>query len=242
MSPRISIVMPYWMRQGPAERGIESLAHCYPRMDLEVVVVDDGSPEPFRAPDAPWPIRVITLQGKTEPKNPCVPFNAGVAAASADIICLTNPEIIHEAPIIETMMADLERGGERTYVAASVWGPDENRWHIHPDKEKFPKEFRVAGISMPCGFPFHFFAMLRRGLWNEVGGSDERYRDGAGYDDNDLALSLHAAGANVIFRGDIRVIHPRKNARATFTPRMFEHNRRLFVHKWKHLEIANGRR
>lgn len=229
----ISIVMPYWQRQWAATVGIDSLVRCYGEMDLELVVVDDGSPEPYRPPKRlPWPVQVIRMPDKTEVKNPCVPINRGVEAANGEIICLTGPEMIHYSPILPEMLRELDALGEDGYVLASVWSVDQGRWNQHSSHSKKHKN-RVSGIRLKCGLAFHFFSVMRRSLWDRSGGLDEDYRDGAGYDDPDFALRLMEAGAKFCLRDDLVVWHPREKARANWTQEMFERNREIFVAKWE---------
>ena len=46
----ISLILPYWNRKQSANKAFESLEKCYAGMDLEVVVVDDGSKIPYGLP------------------------------------------------------------------------------------------------------------------------------------------------------------------------------------------------
>jgi len=229
----ISIVMPYWNRQWAATVGIDSLARCYKKMDIEIVVVDDGSHEAFTITDSlPWPIQVIRMPLKTEPKNPCVPFNIGVAASKGDMVCLTNPEMLHYHPVLQIMLEELISIGMNGYVLTAVWSVDQGRWHQHSLHSKKHKN-RVAGVRLRCGLAFHFFSLMYRSMWDKVGGMCEEYRDGAGYDDPDLALRLLKAGAEFRLRDDLVVWHPRIGARANFTKEMFEHNKEIFLRKWE---------
>lgn len=232
----ISIIMPYWNRQWAANVGIDSLVRCYGAMDIELVVIDDGSKlEPFACPTnlpAHWSVVVDHLPLKDEPKNPCVPINRGVALSSGDIVCLTNPEMLHYHPILQPMLDELKVLGEDGYVLASVWSVEQGRWHQHSSHTKKHKS-RVAGVKLRCGLAFHFFSIMHRSLWDRSGGLCAEYRDGAGYDDPDLALRLLKAGARFSLRDDLVVWHPRTGARADFTPEMFEHNRKIFISKWK---------
>ena len=97
----ISVVMPYWRRQDILALNLSAYRDLYPHEDIEIVVVDDGSPEPAEIFGAyPWPVNVVRLPAKEIALNPCVAFNAGVAASCGEIVVLTNPEVIHRAPIL----------------------------------------------------------------------------------------------------------------------------------------------
>jgi hypothetical protein len=72
----------------------------------------------------PWPILVKRLPRKSEPKNPCLPINVGVHAASGRFVAISNPEMVHRAPLLEAMRDEIKAGGPHTYVAAACWQPD----------------------------------------------------------------------------------------------------------------------
>jgi glycosyltransferase involved in cell wall biosynthesis len=226
----ISLILPYWNRQAAIERSLALMSEHYRDLQFEVIVVDDGSPEPFKAPQVQFILRVIRLPDKSEPRNPCVPYNIGASAASGDFIALSNPEILHETPVLSAMLSQLVELGPKGYVLAAAWCPDTQRWHCH-STHKRPDRGDV-GSFLPAGADYHFLTLMHRALWDEIGGFDEDYREGAGYDDPDLVLRLKRAGAIFCLRDDLVVEHTRREARADWTPQMFERNRKLFFSKW----------
>lgn len=225
----ISLILPYWSRQCAADAALQSLARVYADLDLEVVVVDDGSPVAYRTPEGmPWPVRVIRLPEKNGPLNPCVPINTGALSARGEILAISSVEMIHDKPVLPAMRDELLGLGPRGYVLAACWEPKHQRWHAHSSLNGRV----VEGVRMPAWSNYHFLGMLRRELWQEIGGMDEDYRDGAGYDDPDLVLRLARAGARARIRDDLVITHQRSRARSAWTDAMFERNRRLFISKW----------
>lgn len=226
----ISLVMPYWDRRAATDASLAAMAAHYAALDLEIVLVDDGTPEPYAPPAGlPWPVRVVRLPRKDGPLNPCVPFNRGVAAARGEVIGLSNPENLHLEPLLPGLLAELEHGGPDTYALAACWHVEGRQWHCHSSFSGF----EVAGVQLPAGSHYHFLGLMRRALWERAGGFDEDYRDGAGYDDPDLVLRLHRAGARFVIRDDLVVHHVRTAARAGWTPAMWARNKRVFEAKWK---------
>lgn len=225
----ISLVLPYWMRQKATDKSLALMAQHYAGLDLEVVIVDDGDPTPFVAPDVPLNIKVVRLPTKTDPKDPCVPINAGVKAASGEVIALSNPEILHEKPVLPQMLDELRRLGPKGYVLAACWCPDDSRWHCHSSLAGRP----VKGIKMPKWANYNFMAMLYRDFYWQAGGLDEDYRDGFAYDDPDFVLRLDRAGAVVSMRDDLVVTHSRVGAKTVAPLSMYERNKKLFIKKWK---------
>lgn len=222
----ISIVWPYWRRGAEMLRGLASMEQHYGgRSDVEIVVVDDGSPENTAKESLDrsgmtrtLPVNLIELPRKDGPKNPCVPINRGVAAARGEFILLTNPETTHNAPILGEMRGEIARRGRKTYVLAAAWCPQSGSWHCHSERAS-------AG--------YHFCTMLHRDLWDSCGGFDEEYRDGYCYDDPDFVQRLIRSEAEFVFRDDLIAEHHQDGAAKHSMPReLWDRNRNMFERKW----------
>lgn len=221
MGVGISLILPYWQRQAAADTALSYIAKNYPSLDLEVIVVDDGSPVPFKkfgfSPDIQPVMRTMRLPTKQMSKATCVPINRGVEMASHEIIALSGVEMLHKTPVLAQMRDELLKGDKNTYVSAAVWCPDQNRWHAHSSLKRAP---------------LNFMTMLHRDLWNRAGGMDEDYREGIAFDDNDFVNRLERAGMHYVIRDDLVVEHPRKDAKAAYTIDQHERNRLLYARKW----------
>lgn len=229
----ISMVWPYWKRQAVADRAVALLAKHYAHMDLELIVVDDGSDPPYRAPAAAVNLRVIRLSAKHQPLNPCVPINRGVAEARGDIIALSSPDIMHVRPVLEAMREELGDDHAK-YVQCAVWFPEKNAWHCHSTRKR--PDVGDVGSWLPPNADYHFMVMMHRSLWHTAGGFDEEYRQGAGYDDPDFVRRVHRAGAKFVLRDDLVVEHVREGAHSAWPPQGFVRNRELFLRKWKPID------
>lgn len=228
----ISLILPYWQRQEATDVSLALLAKHYADLPLEVIIVDDGSPEPYTSPASmPIPHINIRLQKKFVPLNPCTPINIGVKYAKGNYIAISNPEILHYFPVLPQMRQAIIDGGEKTYILAACWCPEQRRWHCHSSQRR--RDDNDVGAYLPEGANYHFMAMMHRSLWEETGGFDEDYRDGAGYDDPDFVRRLHKAGAKFVIRDDLVVTHPRTGTRAEWTPEMNRRNRDVFLSKWQ---------
>lgn len=219
----ISLILPYWDRQEAADKALKSL-EIYKDLDLEIIVVDDGNKIPFKTPDSPLNIRVITLPRKDIPKSCVTPWNRGVDEAKGDIVILSCIEILHEEPIIAQMKQQLEEIGRNGYVLASAWCPEFNEWHCH-SSIRTPRNVWGTGLS--------FFGMMYKGMYKRVGGYNEKYRDGAGYEDNDFINRMLSSGAQFKIRDDLKVIHPKSGATTKWPAGSFERNESLFKEEWK---------
>ena len=126
----VSLILPYWDRQEAADKAFKSLEK-YAGMDLEVIVVDDGNKVPFKCPETPLEVRVVRLPEKDKPTPQSKAWNAGVKAARGEVIVLSCVEIIHDEPVLQQMLENLQKIGRNGYVLAAAWCPDEFSWHCH---------------------------------------------------------------------------------------------------------------
>jgi len=232
----ISVVLPYWNRRNALLASLDLMAQHY--SGIEVVVVDDGC-QPSEAfevvKDYPFFLSVVKLPLKDQPKNPCVPINAGVKAASFDVVVISNPEILHETPVLTQMQWELEELGDMGYVLAACWCEEEKQWHCHSSMEVRPDREPV-----PRGTGYHFCAMLNKSLFWKAGGFDEEYREGAGWDDPDWVNRLIVAGAKFKIRDDLVVKHPKRGAQTDWRGGMMERNQEIYRRKWPRLPSTSS--
>jgi GT2 family glycosyltransferase len=202
----------------------------YADAEIEIIIVDDGSPDPAQVEGQfPWPVQLIRLSAKEEAKNPCLAFNVGVQVATHDHIVLTNPEIVHRAPILSGMSAALSELGPKGYVAAACWDITHKWWFCHSTDE--PPDAKVGRAPKPKGAGFHFCSMLHRSLYDEIGGFSDEYRDGQGYEDNDLLWKLERAGAKFKICDELVTDH-HPCPRTEWPKGGAERNRAIFEAKW----------
>lgn len=220
----ISLILPYWDRQEAADKALHLLAQTYGGMpNLEVVVVDDGNKIPFQVPALPLNIKVVRLPEKDRPTPQSKAWNAGVKAASHDVVVLSCVEILHRDNVLGPMFWELGKQGRNGYVLASAWCPEERKWHCR-STEKVP--------HCPEGTGAAFCAMLHKELYWRAGGFDEGYHDGAGYEDKDFIHRLVAAGARFLIRDDLIVVHPKTGAKIQWSADGFQRNFDRFADKW----------
>ena len=233
---RISIIWPYWMRGEAMLRGLASMHEHYIHDDVEIVIVDDGSPED-KAVNAlrsqgTWVgnwgdrIKLVELPIKQVPMNPCVPINRGVAASTGEYVLLTNPETTHRTPILAAMRETIGRLGPKTYVHAAVWCPESGSWHTH---------------SQHASAAYHFAGLMRRDLFDAAGGFDEEYREGHCFDDPDFVQRALRAGAKFVFRDDLVADHRQDLGAKHSMPReLWDRNHALFWKKWPNPTCIDG--
>lgn len=226
----ISVILPYWNRQAVLAASLARYRELYADLHMEIVIVDDGSPERGVVDgDFPWRVQLVRLPYKTTPMNSCVPINLGVEASSGEYVVLTSPEVMHRAPILSRLREECERLGPKGYVSAACWGVERKFWYCHSTLE--PDGLAIGRAKVPEGAKLHFCAMLRRALFDEVGGFSEEYRDGVSYEDNDFLWKLHRAGAVFGMRDDLVTDHM-PAPRCKWPAGGLERNRKLFERTW----------
>lgn len=216
----ISLILPYWDRQEAANKALELIAKHYRTTNLEVIVVDDGNKVPFVKPKLPIDIQVVRRPEKPLPTPQSKAWNAGVKAAHGDIIALSCIEVLHEAPILAGLAKHLEAFD---YVLAATYCPEFNEWQCKSDKQ---------WVDLPMGIGPGFLGLMRRETFEKIGGFDESYHEGAGYEDRDFARRVLKSGAKVKICDDLVVIHPKTGATIHWPQEGFIRNEQLYRSKW----------
>lgn len=225
----VSVVMPFWRRQDVLARNLRRYKELYSDFPIEIIVVDDGSPEPAVVEgEFPWPVDIIRLPAKTKPKDSVLPLNVGALAAKGEYLVLTGPEIVHRAPVLEGMLTTARAMGPLSHVSPAVWGG--TWWYCH--SKDMPPDAKVGRAPSPKGAALHFCALLRRDVFWAVKGFDQEYRDGAGYSDNDFLWKLHDIGVKFAIRDDLVTDHV-ECPRCNWPPGAFQRNREIFERKWR---------
>jgi hypothetical protein len=211
---RVAICMPYFERIFRLSGTIATFKargyfdDDYP-YDVKVSIVDDGSIKHPLKDDGPDYAVISKLPPKENWLNPCVPLNIAVNQIDSELILLQSPEVSHQTDVVGSLAAKVK--GKKDVALAYVrnQGPG-LEWYSHP-------EFRPK--------KYWFCQMMTRELWDEVGGFDERYRDGQGWDDDYFERELTRHGANWIWVPDAVATHhkvkreyrlPRKQNRSLY--------------------------
>ena len=232
--PRVSIAMAYRDRKQQLVRTLRSIAASALAHEVEVVVADDASRPEERLEDlvkgSPFPLRVIRL----EPEhrwwvNPCVPFNRAIAGCSSELLIVQNPECLHLGDVLADAAA---RVGSQDYVAYGCYsldrpttealggthdsGPVTDRAFVERVRRQVPLRPRATGGDGDLGWynhsqfrpvAYHFCSALLRSRMEALGGFDERFAEGVGFDDNELLARVRRLGLQVAIVDEPCVLH-----------------------------------
>jgi hypothetical protein len=201
--------------------------------DFEVIIVDDGSDSEHRIEDlvsmCNFSIRLIRIEPHQKTwSNPCVPYNIGFDAVQADVVVIQNPECLHVGDILSDVAVSSTESNYVSYACYAVsqitTGQLVSINSIDPNVIKNTVgTFNMVGppdvdpatwmawfnhpIVRPIGY--HWCCAISNANLNLLGGFDERYADGIGWDDPEFVRRVRRLGLNVDFPDETRplVIH-----------------------------------
>lgn len=220
----ISVVTAYYNRKKLFTRTLKSMLPYYGKIDFEVIVVDDGSDEAERLEDlqTDYPfLRVIRLEKQNKwYKNPCIPFNFGFEAVKGDKIIIQNPECYHFGAILAYVDAHLK---ENEYLSFGCFSMDKLNTDddalffdekniaklIENNNRSFTTDGDLGWYNHSKFRPeaFHFCAAIMSTDLFDLGGFDERYAKGVGYDDDELIWRIKNKKMQIKFIDDQIVLH-----------------------------------
>ncbi len=210
--------MTFWNRKQQLLNTLNSIRKY--THDIEIIIVDDASTngEDITYLDG-GNIRVLTLRDKNW-INPCIGFNTGFARATGDIIIIQNAECYHVGDIIRHAKKNVELGKYITYAALSVNEDVTRQITEGADVKSLVFPFMEQSIDVPDwdgngwynhstyrAGAYHFCSAIMREDLYDLGGFDERYFDGLGFDDNELLTRIHKKGMKVKIIDSPFVVH-----------------------------------
>ncbi len=193
---------------------LSDMAKYCPAGVVEVILTLNLSEElPFSESDYAFPIKVIR---NSAPKGFGANHNQAFQSAEGQFFCVVNPDIrFGDDPfrVLLACLADSSAGVAAPLVLGSDGG-------IEDSARRFPSPFRILckafggcrGSDYVIGDkPVHpdwaggMFMLFPRGLFERLGGFDERYF--LYYEDVDICARLRLLGYEVVLCPQARVIH-----------------------------------
>lgn len=250
-APRWSLIIPVYQQHLLTFTCLKSIADTCADAAIEVIVIDDCSPEPVTAALATVSgIRVIRNETNLGFLKNC---NKAAAEARGEFVVILNNDLILTGDWLRQMTAVFDRWPDTGMVGAKLIYPDGklqeaggivwrdgSAWNVgrgdDPDKPEYSYVREVDYCSGAC-------LMLRRAFWNELGGFDEAYVP-AYYEDTDLAFKVRAKGKRVFYQPHAVVVHFEGQSSGTdVTQGVKRHqviNQKTFAERWRP-QLANHR-
>jgi GT2 family glycosyltransferase len=244
-APTVSIVVPVHNNYQITSRCLASLRAEVSGIDFEVIVLDDGSSDRTRDRlAANTGIQYIRSEVCRGFLHAC---NLGVRYAKGEYVALLNNDTEVTTGWLEQLLYVFDTfanvglvGSKLLYpdgrlqeAGGMVWGngsPMNYGRNGNPNDPRYCYTRQVDYLSGAC-------FMVRRSLWNEIGGFSEIYAP-AYFEDTDLAFRVRQKGYKTVYAPSSQVIHYEglSNGLSTETgvKKFQEVNRTKFKARWKH--------
>ena len=197
---KVSVIIPAYNAESTIGQAVvQSLAQAKGPMEVEVIVVDDGSSDDTA--------KVAKSAGATvlgqENAGPAAARNRGWKSGTGQVICFTDADCVPMAGWLENLLDgfnDRKVGavaGSYDIANTSSWLA---RW-VH--REIMERHKRMPSFVRAFG---SYNVAIPRYVLEATGGFDPEYRQASG-EDNDLAYRIIKKGWRIAFRPQAKVAH-----------------------------------
>nr|WP_261789514.1 glycosyltransferase [Xanthomonas oryzae] len=243
-APRVSVVIPVYNHIAHTLACLRSLAAHPPLVDVEIIVVDDGSSD-ATAEQLP---QVAGLHYHLRASNGgfIAACNDGIALARGDFVVLLNNDTIPQPGWLDRLIDTFAQHPSAGLIGAQLVYPDgrlqESGGVVFGDGSAWsygrfessddPRYAYVRAMDYCSGAAI----ALPRTLLQTLGGLDRRYMP-AYYEDTDLAFAVRAAGYQVLVQPASVVVHDEGTSNGTDTRTGVKayqvRNQNVFAEKWQ---------
>lgn len=200
MSKIISIVIPVFNSAATIVEAIQAcLEQDYPKEDLQIIVVDDGSTDETPGIVQKFPV----MYTRQENQGPAKARNTGWRQARGEIVCFTDADCLPEKDWVKklangyTLDAVGAVGGSYGIVNTGSTIAECVYQEIIYRHSRMPSHPQALGS---------YNLSVRRNVLEDVGGFNESYRMASG-EDNDLSYKIRKKGYQLIFDKNALVLH-----------------------------------
>lgn len=246
---KLSVLMPIYNRADLLTIGLASLA-AQGMTDWELVLIDDQSTQDLSEVYSTFPINVqhIRLDPRGHPDyrgyhTPALALNVGIRHARGDVICITQPEIIHSSE-------SLQRGYDQALQDEFVFGKVmlttgaftkwvKKNWSTMPFDGCWNMGLELAGTPFQDHELYWYIGFVKKKHAEAINGVNESYLQGVYGEDDEVKERLRSHGVLPALNKGIRGIHidhshegdlyPKQDRRANFWERGAEINRTRFA-------------
>jgi hypothetical protein len=208
---KYSILIPYINRAKEFRMALSTYAIRYSdnRDDFEFVIVEDGknwcnptlTQELTDIIDEYPMLNIVRCPGISS-MNPSCHFNQATKIARGKYLIVTNPETMATSDVFGLL--DNEPAIDTSYILASCMNVEDVVIKNGMATWKFLEWYQHSVFK---NTRLHFFSVISKELYEQVGGFDEEYTKGIGFEDNDFANNLILNNIPFVYRDDISTAH-----------------------------------
>lgn len=210
----VSVIVPTFGKVGYTLRCLASMARCLPAAAIEIIVVDDASPDPEIAQLARVRgIRLVVNQANLGFLRSC---NAAARLARGEFVFFLNndTQVLPDwlDPMVALMRARAHAGavgckllfadGRLQEAGAIVWDNATGLTYGRGDDPDRPEFNYVREVDYVSGAAL----LVRAELFARLGGFDEMFAP-AYCEDSDLAFRIRQLGLKVLYQPRSRIVH-----------------------------------
>ncbi|MGH4025536.1 MAG: glycosyltransferase [Pseudonocardiaceae bacterium] len=243
-TPVVSIIVPVHGKWDYTQRCLTSIDTCRGTVPFEVLVVDDASPDRTAELAGASPgVRLVRTERNLGFVGAC---NLGAAHVRGSYLLFLNNDTEVQPGWLDALVGTIEADETIGLVGAQLIYPDGRLqesggiiwadgtgWNYGRGQDAAAAQYQVRRDVDYCSGAA---ILVRRQLFEQVGGFDERYAP-AYYEDTDLAFAIRAAGHRTVVEPRAVVVHHEGVSHGTDpasgVKRHQEINRAQFVEKWK---------
>lgn len=234
-----SIIMPVWNRLELTRDCLTALSQIKDQPEYEVIIIDNGSTDGTKefVSELKGDVQIILNDQNLGFAKAC---NQGARAASGRYLVFLNNDTIPQPGWLSALVSEVEAHPEVGIVGSKLLYPDGTVQHagvVRDLEHRLPyhvykhvpgdhlavnqrREFQI--VTAAC-------MLIRRAIFEEVGGFDEGYVNG--FEDADLCLKVRERGGAVVYQPRSVVVHLESQ-----TPGRKGHddaNRIRFLDRWE---------
>jgi GT2 family glycosyltransferase len=195
--------MPYYDREPQLRATLKSFSELYQRNDFEVIVIEDQKQTPGMTVDLLGVldefIPFFTTQYiKSQAGicyNPATAYNEGAKAAQGEFLVLTNPECRHDGDVLKGFDSILKEAVNSYIICSCKALKKDNKFHMWYQHSLY----RAA--------QYHFCSCIKKEVYWQIGGFNEAYTQGYGYDDNSFLGRVQASSLKIVQADELQVTH-----------------------------------
>ena len=242
--PLVSIIIPVYNEFSYTYACLQSILEYTKGIPYEVILGDDCSSDLTK--DIDQVVSHIKIVRNTENMRFLKNCNQAATQAVGKYLVLLNNDTMVQEGWLSALLSIMESqekvglvgsklvyaGGVLQEAGGIIWR-DASGWNYGRGKNPLSSEYNyVKEVDYISGAAI----MVRKSLWDQIGGFDERYAP-AYYEDSDLAFEVRKAGYKVVYQPASVVIHYEgisNGADITTGQKSYQQrNQKIFFEKWK---------